>query len=155
MFVEMPPSAYEKLRISNIHRNTAFMGELEKRFPMESPQKQLKPKCVNRRKRKADSTDQPKASPRKSLRHAKGQMVPALMHGEVLVSEKVRVQCVFCKIWSFWQQRHEVNAWLISHLEENATCIEIRKKTNLFEVESLAHGKEKRYLFIRIQFHTE
>ena len=137
------PSAYEQLRDSNIGRNEAFLGSLGiLRLGSESQKKQ---KEKANKKRKPNPTDEPEQPARKSLRHAKDQVLPVHVDGILRPLRPVTLRCKFCFILSVPGTEAEAEAWIVKHLEDNVTCITIRSRKIAFEVDSLVHAKDKRF----------
>ena len=137
------PSEYEQLRLDNIGRNEQFLYGLGIEKLCSGSQKEQKQ--ISDKKRKQNSTDQPQQPTRKSLRVTNDEVVLEPVHGNLVPLKPLRLQCKFCKIWSFVVPLPLAEAWLAKHLEDNATCIEIRKKEIGFEIDSHWHAKDQRF----------
>ena len=137
------PSEYEQFRLNNIARREKYLLDLGIEGLCSGPQKEQKQ--ISDKKRKQNSTDQLQQPTRKSLRVTNDELVHEPLHGKLVPLKPLRLQCKFCKIWSFVVPLPLAEAWLAKHLEDNATCIEIRKKEIGFEIDSHWHAKDQRF----------
>ena len=131
-FVEDEPSFYEKVRSANIAANDAFLKQLGI-TPLVPPE--------NKKRKRHPIAVQPELGNRKSARNHNTVNQTGALRGDEAEPQDMTVTCKFCSQISFVGSLQSGEAWLVNHLETNATCIAKRNMPEDFVIETIPGKK--------------